>query len=169
MNNGKMIALIVDDVRSAENVGSMLRTADGLGVDKVYLCGITPYPSQKNDSRLPHLAARVDKKISKTALGAEKSVNWTYCTSIMYALGELRDLGYQLVALEQTPKAIDITALVVDRKIALIVGNEITGISAKSLQAAKQHVHIAMRGQKESFNVSTAAAMALFYLRTISK
>lgn len=169
MGNRKSIVLVVDDARSAENVGSMLRTADGLGIVRVYLCGITPYPAHKNDARLPHLAASVNKKISKTALGAEKSVNWTYLPAVTDALGELKNQGYQLIALEQTARSIDITDLMTEDKIALIVGNEISGVSSGALAEAKRHVNIPMQGKKESFNVSTAAAMALFYLRSISK
>ncbi len=164
----RKIALIVHNVRSAHNVGSMLRTADGLGVFEVYLTGYTPYPLSKDDTRLPHMAVRTDQQIHKTALGAEKSMVWHHRPDVKKTLNELRARGYRLVALEQTDKAIDLRKLKPVGKIALIVGSEVGGLDKFVLDMCDAHVHIPMLGKKESFNVAVAAAIALYHLKYIS-
>ncbi|MEI6755611.1 MAG: TrmH family RNA methyltransferase, partial [bacterium] len=78
----KCIILIAHNLRSAHNVGSLLRTADAMGVSKVYLTGYSPYPKSENDSRLPHLALKIDKNIAKTALGAEENIDWEHNDSL---------------------------------------------------------------------------------------
>src|SRR5690349_4016062 len=99
----KRIALVIHNIRSAQNVGSMLRTADGFGVSLVYLTGYTPFPAGgPHDSRLPHETARVHARINKTALGAEKSIRWRHESNIQTALATLQSDGYTIVALEQT-------------------------------------------------------------------
>src|ERR1043166_3289342 len=97
------VFLIVHNVRSAHNVDSILRTADGFGINEVYLTGYTPYPVIPDDSRLPHVVARTEKRIAKTALGAQKSLNWHYQADIYKLLNQLRQKGLQIIALEQTP------------------------------------------------------------------
>ncbi|MDO8591531.1 MAG: TrmH family RNA methyltransferase [bacterium] len=164
----RRIALIVYNVRSALNVGSMLRTADGLGIARVYLCGYTPYPLSKDDGRLPHLAAKTDHQISKTALGAQNSVKWTQCKDIGQVIKELKGQKYLIVAVEQTKTAIDLAKFKPTSDVALIVGSEIGGLPQKVLDLCDEHVHIPMLGKKESFNVSIAAAIALYQLRTLA-
>src|SRR6185437_3581323 len=90
----RQIILIVHNVRSTHNVGSLLRTCDGLGVTKVYLTGYTPHPAYDGDARLPHLAQKIDRQIHKTALGAETSVVWKYQTDLGYVIAELKHNGY---------------------------------------------------------------------------
>ncbi|HET9721448.1 MAG TPA: TrmH family RNA methyltransferase [Candidatus Saccharimonadales bacterium] len=160
----RQVVLVVDNVRSAYNVGSLLRTADGLGVKKVYLSGYTPYPKQQNDSRPPHVQGRVTNEIAKTALGAQDSVDWEHIEQIESVLGELKKNGYQIAALEQTSSAINLNEFSPKSVVALIVGNEVNGLDSRSLELAQIHVQIPMTGQKESFNVSVAAAITLYYL-----
>lgn len=164
----RSIVLVVHNVRSTHNVGSMLRTADGLGIFEVYLTGYTPYPLSKDDTRLPHMAVKTDRQIHKTALGAEKSMVWHHEPDINKLLNELRVQGYRLVALEQTDKAIDLRKLKPSAKIALIVGSEVGGLDKFVMDMCDADVHIPMSGKKESFNVAVAAAIALYHLQYIS-
>lgn len=160
----RQISLIVHDVRSAHNVGSLLRSADGLGVDMVYFTGYTPYPAMKNDSRLPHIAAKQERQIQKTALGAEKTVPSEHIDDLHVLIAKLKQQGYRIVALEQTKKAISLNKFKPSTKIALIVGSEVSGIDNSIIDICDTHVQIPMLGKKESFNVSVAAALALYHL-----
>lgn len=162
------VVLVVYNVRSAHNVGSMLRTADGLGIAKVYLCGYTPYPSGRGDTRLPHLAAKTSRQIHKTALGAEDSVIWHYEPDVQKTFDELRTRGYKLVALEQTDEAIDLRKLNPDGQIALIVGSEVGGLPQTVLGICDRQVYIPMSGKKESFNVAVAAGIAMYHLKYLA-
>lgn len=163
------IVLIAHNVRSAHNIGSLLRTADGLGVKKVYLSGYSPYPPLPDDGRLPHLAVRTGRRIAKTALGAETSVAWEHRLAIEPAINELKQAGYLIAALEQTPGAIGLVDFIVPAKIALLVGNEVDGLDDDVLGLSDRQLEIPMAGQKESFNVAVATAIALFYLRFSDK
>jgi 23S rRNA (guanosine2251-2'-O)-methyltransferase len=159
------IVLIVHNVRSAHNVGSLLRTADGLGIVHVFFTGYTPYPLQSNDSRLPHLARKIDIAIHKTALGAEQTVEWTHIETIEQCLQPLRDTGYTIAAVEQTPSAVRLPDYAPPQRIALVVGREVEGIEAEVLAQCEEVLEIPMFGRKESFNVSIAAAIALYHCR----
>jgi len=161
----RKLILIAHNLRSAHNVGSLLRTAEGLGVEKVYLTGYTPYPSAPDDKRLPHIARKVDKQIAKTALGAEKSTKWQHCDEINELIDELNSQKFCIVGLEQSPDSIELPSYVPPDKIAIIVGREVEGIESEVLKMCDQIVEIPMSGQKESFNVSVAAAMALYHCR----
>ncbi|MEX2090931.1 MAG: RNA methyltransferase [Candidatus Paceibacterota bacterium] len=147
----KMIVVLVN-IRSRENVGSIFRTADAVGVDKIYLCGITPMP--------PH------DKISKTALGAEEYVSWEYHKQTARLLKKLRDEGLGLIALEQTTDAVNIFKLKTlgSRPIALIVGNEVKGLSPQILKYCDKKIAIPMYGKKESLNVAVAFGIAVYQL-----
>src|SRR5438270_13591113 len=101
----RSIVLVVHNVRSAHNVGSLFRTADGFGVARLYLTGYTPFPASLKDSRLPHISAKVDRRIHKTALGAEKTVPWTHAPDIFGVIAGLKADGFSVIALEQTAKA----------------------------------------------------------------
>jgi len=162
----RKIVLIAHNVRSAHNVGSLLRTADGLGIAHVYLSGYTSYPSRANDERLPHLAAKTDHQIAKTALGAEKNVDWSHRPDIDELINELKTEDFEIAALEQSPLAINLADYKPSPKVALIVGNEVEGISSDVLDMSSEVIQIPMSGQKESFNVSVAAAIALYSLAT---
>jgi tRNA G18 (ribose-2'-O)-methylase SpoU len=160
----KALVLVMHDIRSALNVGSMLRTAEGLGVSKAYMTGYTPYPEHKDDGRLPHHRRRTASRIRKTALGAEQFIQWQHLPDISECFDKLRSDGFQLVALEQAPEAIELSRFEAGPKTALIVGNEITGLEPAVLKQADQIIRITMRGRKESFNVAIAAGMALYRL-----
>lgn len=162
--SNRKIILIIHNVRSAHNVGSLLRTADGLGIQRVYLSGYTPYPKLAKDDRLPHIAERVDSQIHKTALGAETTVNWQKA-DIESLLEALPEEDYLIAALEQTSSAIRLDEFKPPQRIALVIGNEINGLEPRLLRSAATHLEIPMLGAKESFNVAAAAAMALYHLR----
>lgn len=171
--------LILDNIRSRENVGSIFRTADGAGVSKIYLCGTTPIP--------PH------HKISKTALGAEMYVPWEYCKQTWRCLLKLKSKKeacekfslliqrkfwpsiekLKIIGLERfdkltasKPKIRTHNLFTFEPKfpIALIVGNEVRGLSPRILKYCDKIVHIPMLGKKESLNVSVAAGVALYQL-----
>lgn len=138
--------VICDNIRSLENVGSIFRTSDALGVDKIYLCGITGQPPQD--------------KIAKTALGAEKTVPFEYQKQIGRLIDKLKKEGVQIVALEQDKNAIIYTELRPEFPLALIMGNEVDGISKKILKKTDKIIVLPMRGKKESLNVSVAFGVA---------
>lgn len=158
------IALIIHNVRSCHNVGSMLRTADGLGAE-VYFTGYSPYPLSKNDRRLPHEARRISSQIAKTALGAEQTAIWHQRADIYELIKDLRKNGYEIAALEQTKNAISLAKFAPSHKVAVIVGREVEGLEPKVIKSADKTVEIPMSGQKESFNVAVAAAIALYHLK----
>ena len=160
----RSVVLVIHNIRSAHNVGSLLRTADGLGVERVYLSGYTPYPKELNDSRMPHLAAKMDRAISKTALGAEKSVNCGHIDDIDQLIQKLKAEGFKIAALEKTAGSMPINEFKTDQNVAVIVGNEVDGLDKATLKLADLCLEIPMAGAKESFNVAVAAAIALYNL-----
>lgn len=162
------IVLIAHNLRSCHNVGSLLRTADGLGIQKVYLTGYTPYPQSKKDLRLPHLAAKIDLQITKTALGAEKSVRWQHNEDIESVLKELRADGYVIAALEQAKNSIKLPDYKPPEKLAIVIGREVEGLEPEVLKLASVILEIPMLGKKESFNVVIAAAIALYHCHHFS-
>lgn len=159
------IILIAHDIRSTHNVGSLLRTAEGIGVEKVYMTGYTPYPSTPNDSRLPHLAQKISKDIHKTALNAEATQAWEHYQDLGQLLELLKAKGYEIAALEQTRDAINLPEYSPSKNIALLLGNEVNGIDQEILKLIEIHLIIPMYGKKESYNVVQAAAMALYHFR----
>lgn len=161
----RIITLVVHDIRSIHNVGSLLRTAEGLGVKKVYLTGYTPHPSFAGDTRLPHEGLRQTKQINKTALGAIDTQPWEYRQDVQNVLHELRNDGYTLVGLEQASQATNLPDFRPPAKLALILGREVEGLDAAILAACDELIEIPMLGKKESFNVVQAAAMALYQCR----
>lgn len=163
--DNRHIVVIAHNLRSTHNVGSLLRTAEGLGVETVYLTGYTPYPQTKNDDRLPHIATKVHAQISKTALGAEDTQSWEHAESIDGLVNNLKQDGYVVAALEQSELSIPLYSYKAPHKIALILGREVDGIEPEVLATTNIHLEIPMFGSKESFNVVQAAAMALYQLR----
>ena len=161
----RQIILIAHNLRSTHNVGSLLRTAEGLGVERVLLTGYTPYPAMSDDQRLPHIAQKLDKQIAKTALDAQKLQAWEHYDDILEALTTLKQQGYAIVALEQTPTSLDLSTFQAPAKLAIIVGREVEGLEPELLSLCDQAIQITMFGGKESFNVVQAAAMALYHLR----
>ncbi len=159
------IVLIAHNVRSCHNVGSLLRTAEGLGIKKVFLTGYSPYPLATKDQRLPHLATKMNRQIQKTALGAESLISWEHKNDIISVITNLKNENYVVYALEQTDTATLLPKLIPSKKVAIIVGREVEGIETEVLELADQHIQIPMLGKKESFNVVQAAAMALYHCR----
>jgi tRNA G18 (ribose-2'-O)-methylase SpoU len=162
------IILIAHNLRSTHNVGSLLRTADGLGISRVFLTGYTPYPIAPRDSRLPHLAQKLDRQISKTALGAERSQAWEHREDIGVLINELRAQKYFIAALEQTPDAMPLHTYKPAERVVVILGREAEGIELEVLALSDIRLMVPMLGRKESFNVVQAAAMALYQLRFAS-
>lgn len=156
------IIVIAHNIRSTHNVGSIFRTAEGFGVKKIILSGYTPYPKVKNDTRLPHISEKITSQIHKTALGAETLVPFEYAEAL--DLGTLRLAGYRIVALEQAPNSINLRDYQPSDKLALLLGEEVHGITPELLSQVDDIVEIPMSGQKESFNVSVAAGIALYEL-----
>lgn len=161
----KNIVVIAHDMRSTHNIGSLFRTAEAMGVTKLYLTGYTAYPRLANDSRLPHIYEKLDKQIEKTALGATKNVNWKYREDIYSVISDLRLQGYEIAALEQSNKSFMLDSYTSPQKIAIVLGTEVTGLTSEIIDKVDKTLEIKMFGKKESLNVVQAAAMALFQLR----
>jgi tRNA G18 (ribose-2'-O)-methylase SpoU len=162
---GSDLILIAHNLRSCHNIGSLLRTAEGLGVRQVILSGYSPYPALADDTRLPHEAAKIHKRISKTALGAESSQSWRHIYNIEDVIGELRSAGYTIAAIEQADRAVALPDFKPPAKLALLVGREVEGIEPEVLALCDQVLEIPMFGRKESFNVAQAAAMGMYHCR----
>lgn len=156
--------MIAHDIRSAHNVGSMMRTAEGLGISKMFITGYSPYPLTPDDDRLPHLASKVSARIHKASLGAEDSLEWSHSQDVRRVIEKLKSEGFAIAALEQSELSVGIDTYKAPWKIALIVGSEISGVSEEVLRQCDEIVEIPMSGRKESFNVSVAAGMALFHI-----
>lgn len=161
----RKLVVIAHDMRSTHNVGSLFRTCEGLGVHKLYLCGITPYPLRRPDDRLPHLAEKLDKQIDKTALGAARLLDWEHAAELTAVLAGLREEGYEIAALEQSAQAIQLPQYKAPAKVAVLLGPEVSGLPPEVLALADRTLEIPMFGKKESFNVVQAAAMCLYQLR----
>lgn len=146
------IVVILENIRSAYNVGSMFRTADAFLLEAIYICGYTAHP--------PH------KEIKKTALGAEDTVTWKYIKSIEEAMAELRAEGYKIYAVEQAENSLKLhtTSFQPDEKIAVILGNEVTGVEQSTIAACDGCIEIPQLGMKHSLNVSVAAGVVLWEL-----
>lgn len=158
------IIVIAHNIRSTHNVGSIFRTSEGFGVEKIILSGYTPYPHTERDGRLPHISQKLTEQIHKTALGAETMVPFEYQESP--DLATLKETGYRLVALEQDDHSITLKEYSAPHKIALLLGEEVHGIEQSLLDQCDDIIEIPMKGQKESFNVSVAAGIALYELAT---
>ena len=142
-----------------ENVGAMFRTADALGIDKIYLIGYTPAPLDR--------FGRMRKDITKSALGAENFIPWEQKKTISPLLKKLKSENFQIIAIEQDKKSIDYKKLALKNKNAFIAGPEVTGIPKNILNACDVIAEIPMRGKKESLNVSVALGIALFRILNI--
>ena len=158
------ITLLLPNIRSTHNVGAIFRTADGFGVEKIIMTGYTPYPKQTNDTRLPHLRRKITEQIHKTALGAEAIIPNEYVDDLTAVIKKYRQDGYRIIALEQASNSIDLRQFKAPTKCLLILGEEVHGITSEILALVDNIVEITMVGQKESFNVSVAAGIALYQL-----
>lgn len=156
------IVLVAHNIRSTHNVGAFFRTCDGLGVSRIILSGYTPYPTFEDDTRLPHFADKITRQIHKTALGAETGVPFEHHE--LPPIEQLRSEGYEIVGLEQDKQSIMLPDYSPPAKVALLLGNEIDGIYPEYRKLCDALIEIPMSGQKESFNVSVAAGIALYHL-----
>ncbi|MFP4022245.1 MAG: TrmH family RNA methyltransferase [Candidatus Paceibacterota bacterium] len=147
--------LILHNIRSVYNVGSMLRTADAAGVDKVYLTGYTPSPVDRFGKKR--------KDLEKTSLGAEENVPWQYFKDISFLITALQKKNVEILALEQHSSSVDHRS-VNPSSFALIVGNEVRGISGSIIAKTDKVIEIPMKGKKESLNVAVACGIAIFQL-----
>jgi len=148
--------IILDNIRSAHNVGSIFRTADGAGVKKIYLLGYTPAPIDR--------FGRKQTEIAKTSLDASEFVSWESVPSgsELSLIQTLKSAGYQIVAVEQSPQAVDFYNFKVPDKVCYILGNEVNGVGEELLKVVDTIVEIPMAGKKESLNVSVTTGIILF-------
>jgi len=165
----KQLIIIAHNLRSAHNVGSLLRTAEGMGISEVILSGYTPFPPlASGDPRLPHEQLKVAKLIHKTALGAENTQKWQRDTDVMSRIRQLKDDGYTVAALEQSATSVMLPSYAAPGKLAIMLGREVEGVEPEVLAACDVHLEIPMFGSKESYNVVQAAAMAMYHCRLIA-
>lgn len=144
------LAVVLDNVRSMHNIGSIFRTGDGFAIDHVYLCGITAQP--------PH------REIEKTALGATQSIDWSYFEQITDAIKLLKSDGYEIIAIEQAADSImlDRFSPIPNKKYALIFGNEVNGVSDQAMSLIDNCIEIPQFGTKHSFNIVVSAGIVLW-------
>lgn len=160
------IVVIAHNIRSIYNVGSIFRTCDGFGIEHLYISGYSPYPELPDyDPRMPHVIEKLTRQIHKTAIGAEQTVDFSYNDDIQALIAQLKTEGYALYALEQSSKSIPIYQCSPPEKVALLLGEEVDGVSIDLLRQADTTVEIPMYGTKESFNVAVATGIALYALR----
>lgn len=150
------VHLMLVDIRSAYNVGAIFRTAEAVGVEKLYLCGVTPTPIDR--------FGREVKMIAKTALGAEKNLSWEHVGETLACIKMLKKEGWDIVALEQDPRSQDYKTYTLSKPTVLLVGEEVGGLTPDVLDACNAILEIPMRGRKESLNVSVATGIALYRL-----
>lgn len=161
----RQIIVIAHDLRSTHNVGSLIRTAEGLGIHKIYFTGYTPYPTVKNDRRLPHITQKLSKQINKTALDAEQSVAWEHHEDIVELVRKLRNDNYTICGLEQTADSVKLPDWQPPQKVVIMLGREVEGLATDILKLCDAIIEIPMFGKKESFNVVQAAAMTLYHCK----
>lgn len=144
------IVVVLDNVRSCNNIGSVFRTSDALLIEAVYLCGITATPPNKD--------------IHKTALGAEDTVIWYYSENTVLAVNELKQNGYKVFAVEQVEGSIDLTNFKLNKteKLALVFGNEVKGVQQEVIDICDGAIEIPQFGTKHSFNISVSAGIVLW-------
>jgi len=145
------LCVVLNNIRSLHNVGTIFRTADGAGVEKIWLCGITGYPPQGG--------------IAKTALGAQEHVSWEYRENILPLLKELKSIGYQIVLLEQMQGSTSHEAFKAKSPVCLVIGNEIEGIAESIQNLSDAAIEIEMDGIKNSLNVAVAFGIAVYQIR----
>lgn len=144
------ICVVLDNIRSLHNVGAIFRTCDGAGVNKVYLCGMTGTPPRR--------------EITKTAIGAEDTIEWEYRRYTLRLIKKLKAEGYTICSLEKNDKSKVYNSVDYPKKVCLVVGHEIKGVNPKVLELSDHVVHIPMRGNKESLNVATAFGISIYQM-----
>lgn len=147
---------VLDNLRSVYNVGSIFRTANAVGIDKIYLCGTTPTPLDKKGKKR--------KDFAKVALGAEETVLWEYHEDSRFMIHDLKSMGYYIIALEQDEKSVDYKEIDISGKenVAFVVGGEVTGITKEILNLCDVIAEIPILGTKESLNVTIAFGIAVY-------
>lgn len=158
------IIIIAHNIRSTHNVGAIFRSSEGFGVAKIILSGYTPYPLTAHDTRLPHISRKLTEQIHKTALGAEYIVPFAY--QEQPDIGALKAAGYTIVGLEQDERSTMLSDYMPPAKIAVLLGEEVHGITTTMRAQCDDLIEIPMVGKKESFNVSVATGIALYALTT---
>ncbi len=152
----KECILVLDNIRSVANVGSIFRTADCLGVLNIILVGTTPTPIDR--------FGRKRKDFIKVSLGAEEFIKWEYSVEMLPVIKKLKEEKYKIIALEQDKNSKDLKKFKAPKKLVLVVGNEVEGVSKNVLKECDEILEISMKGKKESMNVSVSAGIALFNL-----
>jgi 23S rRNA (guanosine2251-2'-O)-methyltransferase len=150
----KEIIIVLDNIRSVENVGAIFRTADAIGVNKIYLCGITPTPIDR--------FGRERNDLHKSALGSEKVIPWEYAPATLECVSSLKKEGYTVVSVEQAQNSIDYKEVTPAQKTVCVFGNEVDGVSKDVLNISDIVAEISMSGIKESLNVSVTCGIILF-------
>ena len=153
-NNKKQIFLILHNIRSNYNVGSIFRISDAVGVSKIFLSGYIPAPTDR--------FGREVKEISKTALGAEKNIEWEKIKNINTLIEKLKKENFLIIGVEQSKKSIDYKKIKINSPAVFIFGNEVNGLSKSILDKCDIVAEIPMKGKKESLNVSVSAGVVLF-------
>ncbi len=148
------IVVVLDNLRSAHNVGSIFRTCDAFLIEKICLCGISPCPPKK--------------EIRKTALGATESVNWQYFDETMDCIHQLKEENYQIISVEQANKSTSLEDFTIDKssKMALVFGHEVEGVDERCITGSNHVLEIPQQGTKHSFNVSVSVGIVLWHLTT---
>jgi tRNA G18 (ribose-2'-O)-methylase SpoU len=164
--NHSPLAIVLPDIRSAQNVGSILRTADAFGIRLAITCGYTPHLRVPDDLRPPHVITANTAAIAKSALGAELTVPCLHFLTFEEAIDYLQHYQYVIVALEQSEYSTPLATFHPSGPTALVVGNEVTGLSPAQLEVCAHILEIPMLGAKESLNVSVATGIALYQLRS---
>lgn len=144
------VVIVLDNIRSQHNIGSVFRTADAFRVEKIVLCGISATPP--------------NREIQKTALGATESVSWSYSADVTETLSGLKSEGYKIIAVEQAEGSISLAEFIPPAgiKLALVFGNEVNGVSNEAMAQADQCIEIPQFGTKHSFNISVTAGIVLW-------
>ena len=164
----KKVQILLPDIRSAYNVGSIFRSADCFGIDKIYLWGTTPRPID----RFGRSVSGPQKEISKTALGAEKDIDWEYIEDIGKLFKQKKKEGFIILAIEQDKKSISIEEFLKIQKqnnienILIVFGNEVLGLDKNILKKSDHIIEISMKGNKESLNVSVCAGLIMYILKS---
>jgi len=146
--------VILHDIRSVYNVGSIFRTADAIGIDEIILTGVTPSPKDR--------FGRIRSDIAKVSLGAEKMIPWRYVKEIKNVLAELKENNFDIIGIEQSDQSVDYKTIMTKKNTAFLFGNEPKGIPENILSLCDEIAEIPMHGEKESLNVSVAVGIALF-------
>ena len=146
------VTVVLDNVRSEMNVGSVFRTADAFLIERICLCGITPQPPKA--------------EIHKTALGAEESVDWQYYPTTLDCINQLKEDGYRICSIEQVHDSVALQDFVVnnEQKTAIVLGNEVKGVSQQVVDASDLCIEIPQQGTKHSLNISCCAAIVMWHV-----